>query len=136
MVKKNKKYRWLTRFTNGVNPFDECPQGYQWLINDLCEEMDYIYKLLKWKVRRQFGVLQAKEKFGKLRVYVTYDGNDPNPLMEGIIEIYQNLTEDICPYCGSYLTVDEKYNYVNHECRPVCARNIEEAMENFDRLTK
>lgn len=102
MVKRNKKYRWLTRFTNGVNPFNECPQAWRDLFEkDFCEEIDEIYrKFLTWRARRNFGILQVKEKDNRLRIYPSIY----NPVVQATIDFYEHWSYYICPSCGNDIT--------------------------------
>ena len=55
----------------------------------------------------EFNVLQVKEKFGELRLYYscTFAGgesNDPNDLIQEVIDKYAHVSSRTCVYCGKF----------------------------------
>ena len=73
----------------------ECQDGWFKLIYSMCKEIDDLYKV-KGKDINELNILQIKEKFGSLRVYV---GSYIEEL-EDVIAKYEELSMQICEICG------------------------------------
>lgn len=78
----------------------ECRDGWYQLVFDLCAELQQYVNDSKCK---QIVILQAKEKWSALRVYL---GNLPNEIgyagdLENIIDKYERLSQKTCESCGT-----------------------------------
>lgn len=98
-----KKYPWL----KGYDPYPEedenpvcslfwLPEGWVKAFGEeMCAELDVA--LRKTKEYNEAYVVEAKEKFGQLRLYL-YPSNEE---IENIIRKYEVISEHICENCGA-----------------------------------
>jgi hypothetical protein len=74
----------------------ECNSGWYPLIRECMEEL----KKEAEKENLDTELLQVKEKFGTLRVYLSSESDD----MFGIIQYYETLSSHLCELCGEFYT--------------------------------
>jgi hypothetical protein len=120
-----KKYPWLKKTATGtsMNLFGmECGDGWYYLLDDLCFELDRIFtgnpELLEG-----FYVAQIKEKFGGLRFYVSF-GTDE---MDAVIDRFEEKSFKVCEDCGKKGKLVKVKGWYRTQC-PKChkAWKIEE----------
>jgi len=90
------KYEFLspTPLTEGLMAFGfECGDGWLPILEDLFEKID---QEVKKAALSSFKVIQVKEKFGGLRVYVS-EGNDS---IEALIDAASSKAAVTCEDCG------------------------------------
>lgn len=75
---------------------DDVPEGWHDLMLILGEELRN--ELIKYDFLNEFRIVQAKEKFGQLRLY--HDGIPSGSNINNIIDNYSALSENICMSCG------------------------------------
>lgn len=75
----------------------ECDDGWQKLIEDLCEELNEHF--IKYP-NPDFRVAQVKSKFGGLRFYVQNEGEKYEEI-NSIIRKYEDMSYHTCEYCGA-----------------------------------
>jgi len=96
----------------------ECGDGWYWLIDHLCSQ-------LQWDVDRnkrpQLEAVQVKEKFGTLRFYA--DGSDD--YQEGMIALAEFMSASICEICGSTDKVKQTTGWITTLC-PKCKKSRQE----------
>lgn len=73
----------------------ECGDGWFTLIDELCSVIDWILEC--HEEIKGFIVLQVKEKFGTLRVYVS---TEPDAI-HGAIMLAEAMSSKICEQCGN-----------------------------------
>jgi len=92
----------------------ECGNGWYWLLDKLC---DYIQSMIDnnpstWP---QIEATQVKEKYGGLCFY--YDGG--NSCVDGAIMLAENLSYNICEFCGSTVDVSQSNKgWIVTLCKP------------------
>lgn len=72
--------------------FYECDKGWYRLIDSCLKEVQELYD----RNKTEFEVLQVKEKFGQLRIYLNNYINGSHE----ILERYSKLSTSICEVCG------------------------------------
>ena len=82
----------------------ECASGWAGILRDLFLSIEEQYK--KREVDPDIVILQIKEKFGTLRVYVSFDKTDDTFLsihrnIRALIEKAEKQSMTICEYCGN-----------------------------------
>ena len=60
---------------------------------------DFKKELIKVNNLNTFRIIQIKEKFGGLRFYI--NGAPPNSKIYDIIDKYEDLSFEICEFCGA-----------------------------------
>ncbi|MNP40016.1 hypothetical protein D3C76_1336220 [compost metagenome] len=63
---------------------------------------------------------QIKEKFGTLRFYYRGEGDD---FVEGLIDLAEELSGNICEICGSVGLTYERNNWLSTRCPPHAAKS-------------
>jgi hypothetical protein len=89
----------------------ECSDGWQHILWRLCEQIE-IELDKDPELKKDFEVVQVKEKFGGLRFY-TNTGNDA--IYELISEV-ENLSYTICEVCGEPATLTENNRWYRTIC--------------------
>lgn len=97
------KYPWLRtmnlytgKVDNDFCALQDLPQGWVDAFGELlCEELDIAIK--KAGFQDEFVILQAKEKYGQLRLYHSPSNQEIND----IVNKYSLLSENICCICGA-----------------------------------
>jgi len=93
MTFKN-KYPWIGDFD------EEIPPGWARAFgDDFCRDIQIIYDSFTDEQKSEFAVLQIKEKFGTLCVYLAY----PWPFhdkINAVLDKYEKLSWDTCVFCG------------------------------------
>ena len=76
---------------------DGIPDGWRIAFCDrMCDEIQKEYEKLPDDKKKDFYIVQAKEKFGGLRIYMTFYVDS----IESIIQKYSELSEITCVQCG------------------------------------
>lgn len=113
-------------------PFDtfgvECDDGWYFLIDLLCEKIQYHidthnsydkeYQGGKNQIE-QVKTLQMKEKFGNYRTYVS--GGDR--YTEGMIDFAESLSDKICEECGSNQNIGHTSGWIKTVCKNCAEKN-------------
>lgn len=79
----------------------ECGNGWQWIILNLCREIDDAY--FNFGRETEIMMIQCKEKYGELRFYYGYLNEDDElneTAISDIIEKYRLLSTQTCELCG------------------------------------
>ena len=79
----------------------QCDDGWYWLIDELCERLQFHTKNNKLP---QVIATTVKEKFGRLCFYfkTTIEGNGQKMgIVQGIIDFAESLSTHVCEVCGS-----------------------------------
>jgi hypothetical protein len=80
----------------------ECGEGWNDLISEWADEVEKLYKENNVEIS-DLGILQIKEKYGGLRIYLGFDFESDFSLNEKIFEItdkYEEKSYHICEICG------------------------------------
>ena len=101
MSEYSKKYPWLkinslySSDGSDYDTMDDIPEGWRIAFGDLlCEELDAAIK--KAGIEDEFGILEIKEKYGRLVVYA----NHYIPEIDDILCKYSVISKNICIMCG------------------------------------
>lgn len=102
----------------------EHSDGWFWLIDQLCNSIQsYIDNNNKYRSEdkqiSQVIATQVKEKFGTLRFY--YDGGDE--YISGMVSLAENMSGDICEFCGSTKNVGYTKGWVSTICEDCLKKN-------------
>ena len=81
-----------------VEILDFIPVGWEDMALDMIDELDDAIAF--HHCEDEFEILDAKEKWNMLRVYVAPTNDD----IEDIINKYERMSGHICPICGRYKT--------------------------------
>lgn len=116
-----KKYRHM--FNN--LPFGiECGPGWYGIIKDLCRKLE-LHLRADPELKKQFRVLQVKEKYGTLRFYTSVY----NTRIEDMITEAEDLSEKTCEQCGKpgeMREVDGWYFVACDECANLRSSEIKD----------
>jgi hypothetical protein len=74
----------------------QCEDGWFNLIRSLCEELEPLVAEVERTTKKQFKVIEVKQKFGSLRFYV----DNANDAIRECIEVAQQQSSGICELCG------------------------------------
>ena len=89
----------------------EAPGWWKVLGNDLIAEMDEILSRTDSEFQENFEIFQAKEKYGRLRIY----GSPYNEELEDLFSEYSVMSKYICPVCGKKATWTTT-GWIGHYC--------------------
>ena len=90
----------------------ECGEGWETLLENLFEEIS------KANPPEEFKIAQIKSKFGGLRFYVDYE----NEQIRDIISKYENMSYDVCEYCGASPASQTGRGWITTLCRDCHAK--------------
>lgn len=105
--------------------------GWFWLLDQLCDSIqNYIDNNNNWKKSDeekipQVVATQVKEKFGTLSFY--YNGGDS--YTDGMVRMAENMSANICEFCGSTEDVGKTQGWISTICKP-CYDNSSERISN------
>lgn len=103
-TKLNKTFPWLQITI-------ECDDGWYNLIYECLKEIEVLYKTKSEDIS-EIKVLQIKEKYAHLRIYIfSYIGD-----VYDIIDKYESLSHNICEHCGNDGELSVKYGYYRVLC--------------------
>jgi hypothetical protein len=95
----------------------ECSDGWYWLIEKLCE-------MLQWDIdhnkHNQIEATQVKEKFGTLRFYT----NNQDEKQAGMIALAEYMSGYVCERCGETKGVTQTKGWIVTLCQK-CKKNRE-----------
>ena len=74
----------------------DCGKGWHPLLEDLFETLDGIIEYLPMEIKGEMYIVQIKEKFGALVVYM----NQETPAITGAISLAENISYRLCEECG------------------------------------
>jgi hypothetical protein len=81
----------------------ECDKGWYPLIDECIEKLEEQVK----KEKLNTEILQIKEKFGTLRIYLSSESDE----ISNIVERYELFSSHICELCGEFWTAKERVNH-------------------------
>jgi len=90
----------------------ECEKGWYRILEDMFEEFR--------KNKLELEILQIKEKFGSLRVYVGKIKENKLDLVELIIKKAEDLSSKTCEHCGKEANIQNTagwYKCICNKCR-------------------
>jgi hypothetical protein len=100
----------------------ECGDGWYWLIDMLCSQ-------LQWDIDNnkhpQLEAVQVKEKFGTLRFYVSHSDDK----QDGMICFAELLSGKVCEHCGSTEEVSQTKGWIITLCKK-CMKKYVKKHEN------
>lgn len=100
------KYPWLVpkdvpEYDYTWSMLDGMPIGWRKAFGmEMCEEIQQVYETLPPEVKKEFCILDLKEKFGELVIYF-YPVVDE---IEKISRKYEKLSTTVCQFCGAPAT--------------------------------
>lgn len=121
----------LTHPPDAINPFydyswtmlDDMPYGWRIAFGEnFCNEIQSVYETLSDVVKKDFYVVQIKEKFGYLRCYMSLTVD----AVSDIIEKYEEISGFICVNCGK----PAKYMTTGWIC-PYCENCIKNCNDKY-----
>jgi hypothetical protein len=102
-MKKSKLIKPDWNLKNNLMAFGySCDKGWWPLIDECIEELEKQVK----KEKLDTEIVQIKEKFGSLRIYLSSESN----AISDIVERYEIYSEHVCEVCGAFWTAK------NREC--------------------
>jgi hypothetical protein len=100
-MKKSKLINPDPTLKNNLMAFGyECDKGWWPLIDECIEKLEEEAK----KTPFNFEILQIKEKYGTLRIYLSSE----NDSLFGIVERYELFSSHLCELCGEFWTAKER----------------------------
>lgn len=94
----------------------DCGSGWYSLIYELFDKIEELLNTKYKEFREDFEVVQVKEKWGELRVYIS---SGPHEIFD-LIESYSDKSTHICENCGKPGTLAENkgwWSTLCSECR-------------------
>ena len=108
-----------------TSEFYECGTGWHHIIN---EALDVIRDCADRVPEYQdLEVLQVKEKFGGLRIYLSYHDD----YLDGVIHLAGNLCETTCENCGGRGQLGNRPNPYGQHHKTLCDKHEKEAYEKI-----
>jgi len=95
----------------------ECSEGWYSLIEKMIDELNPLSENL------DINIVQIKEKYGTLRVYIDNGTDD----MYAVVDKYEIQSAKICEYCGEEASVRNNIGW--H--RTLCEQHYKEALKEF-----
>ncbi len=137
MQRKPKKYSFVKpdpTLKNNLMAFGfECGDGWYGIIFDAFDKIQkHLNKIRNWKLRKEFRVVQVKEKFGGLRIYCNYETEYISDVIDEAVEIaYQT-----CELCGTTNNVDMRlvngwYSTLCEKCAKSKEEEIKKELEEW-----
>ncbi len=99
-----------------------CFEGWKTIIVRLLERLSLIVKELPSDEQQTFAVLEIRQKFGTLTVYLS---GGPTPAMSGAIDAAREASMVTCEVCGAQGTLAERRGWTSVKC---------DAHENWSRF--
>ena len=100
----------------------ECNDGWFLILNNLLQN---IYNYCKWDNKPFPDIIQIKEKFGRLVVYI----NNEDEYISGMINNTENLSAHVCEFCGTMEEVGQTEGWIYTTCRSCYEKD--ERMKNL-----
>ncbi len=99
--------------------YPETAEGWDALVEDFIEEMNEAAANFKSK---SITIIDIKEKFGGLRIYVDYNlPSEQISDLEKIVSKYEHLSLKTCSYCGQeYKQMHKRKGYWDIVCCEEC----------------
>ena len=97
------------------NIYIECGDGWQWIILDMCREIDDLYFDAGREV--DIEIVQIKEKFGSLRVYYSHTEFNGVFFIDEIIAKYELLSKKTCEFCGKDASIINEKGWLRCVCK-------------------
>jgi hypothetical protein len=98
----------------------ECSIGWYKILEHLISHIDHYFKHKYKGVPPEFSILQVKEKFGGLRVYI--QGGDD--VVYELIRFTEGLALNTCEFCGSNQNIKHSRGYMSTAC-PHCIETVD-----------
>ena len=99
-------------------PYDaygcECADGWYEVIRGFCTDVTNLYKEKGLPVG--ITVMQIKEKFGLIRIYVNVDDPEMYPVVNKIISKWEEVSARTCELCGADGTIRKKNGWLQTSC--------------------
>lgn len=92
--------------------------GWHAILTNLFDELSQ----LREEARRPFHIVQVKEKFGTLRVYLSH----PTDATNAAIDRASRLSAGICEFCGVPSTIRNRDGWFTTQCDPCARKGIDE----------
>jgi hypothetical protein len=102
-----------------------CFEGWKPILVRLLERLSTIVKELPSDERRTFTVLELRQKFGTLTVYLS---EAPTPAMWAAIGEASEASMVTCEVCGAPAALAERHGWISVRCAP------HENWSRFDRI--
>jgi hypothetical protein len=101
-----------------LNKVISCYKGWYSIVNNVCTVID---QHSKNKNKQQIKILQIKEKFGLITIYV----QNADEYIQAIIDFAKIMSGDTCEYCGEQAEMNKlKTGWIKIICKK-CKREIE-----------
>ena len=100
-----------------------CFEGWKPIIVRLLERLSLIEEELPSDERRTFAVVEIRQKFGTLNVYLS---GGPTPAMSGAIDAAREASMVTCEVCGAPGTLAERHGWTSVKC------DVHENWSRFD----
>lgn len=107
-----KYFEYLKDYKGPIMPIQfgiECEDGWFWLLNEL---MDCIYRYCEANDISVPNIIDIKEKNGQLSFNI-YGGNE---LIDGMIWLTENMSYNICEFCGTTQNVGHTSGWIYTVC--------------------
>ena len=104
----------------------ECDKGWYKLIHSVSQKLEALIAKLPPKQRKQCYVIQVKEKFARLRIYMSY----PTDEMWNILSQAENDSDKVCEGCGK----PGKKRWITLWMKTLCGACTKHYKERIDHL--
>jgi formylmethanofuran dehydrogenase subunit E len=103
-MKKSKLIKPDPTLKNNLMAFGyECEEGWYSIIDECIDELEKEVK----KEKLDTEILQIKEKFGTLRIYLSSESDE----ISNIVERYELFSSHICEHCGEFYTAKTRESH-------------------------
>lgn len=103
----------ITKIFPWFDSYAECGDGWQWIILNLCREIDDAYFNFGREV--EIDVTYVKEKWGILSFYYNYPFGGCDIIQE-IVSKYEQLSKTTCEICGAEGKVIKDEYWISVRC--------------------
>lgn len=94
----------------------DCGKGWHPLIEQLFDKIQLLLETTSSEYKDNFQIMQVKEKFGTLRVYVSGGSEE----IYNLLDEYEALSAYICEKCGEYgnlIEINGWWSTLCNKCR-------------------
>lgn len=110
----------------------ECGRGWYPVIYEAFDKIQkYLNNWKNWKLRKDFRVVQVKEKFGGLRIYCNFDTD----YIDNIINEACRIAYETCENCGTKdnnVSTRTVYGWMTTLCEPCANKSEEESAKRLE----
>ena len=112
----------------------DCEDGWFTILETLLEQLSNVEEYEKVKLK----IVQIKQKFGGLRVYVRFNENTPVEIIEhvrGLTQMAESMSYKICEYCGTTKNIGRSHGFIVTCCDECFSKGLTKQNEWSNEFT-